>query len=231
MGEKEGMITVVIPCYNEVDTIGDIVARAGRHADEVIVADDGSTDGTAFVAREAGAKVVRSNKRQGFGRNVMTGISCALSNGKADIVVTLDGDGQHDPDEIPCVVEYVRQDEADMVIGARFLEKHKIPVYRKCGIKVITWLYNVGHKRKINDAQSCFRAYRRELLEALTFEDGTFGFSTEILVKARKAGFRIREVPIRCIYHRDIRMNSTMNPVAQGVSVAVSTVWWRLRRR
>ena len=221
-------IVAVIPCLNEKDTIGDIVARAKKYVERIIVADDGSTDGTSHAAQKEGVFVVRSISRQGFGGNVAMGI-CAACSEEADIVVTLDGDGQHNPDEIPQVVEPILNGEADLVIGSRFKECYKLPRYRKFGIDIITRLYNIGHKQKITDGQSCFRAYSRQLLEAVDTKEWGFGFSTEILIKARGQGFRIKEVPISCIYHKEFSMNSSMNPVKQGLVVVLSTIKWRLK--
>ena len=211
--------------------IASIVSRAMKYVDKVVVADDGSINGTSKVAEEMGAIVVRSQFSQGFGKNVKVGLSIALSNGKPDIVVTLDGDGQHDPDEIPQVVAPIIEGRADLVIGSRFLKEYKIPKYRKIGIDIITGLYNWRHKDKLTDGQSCFRAYKREVLESIDAIERGFGFSTEILIKARAQGFRIVEVPVSCIYHKDFKMNSSMNPIKQGVGVALSTIKWRFKMR
>ena len=224
-------IAVVIPCFSEEETIADLVTRAKKYVDEVVVADDGSTDKTSQVAWKAGAMVVQSKSRQGFGKNIMMGINTAFVNVRPDIVVTLDGDGQHNPDEIPQVIEPILNGEADLVIGSRFMGVFDVPRYRKFGIDIITWLYNIGHSQKIIDGQSCFRAYKKELLEAITIDENGFGFSTEILIKARMQGFRIMEVPVSCIYHKEFIKNSSMNPVKQGVSVALSTIKWRVRLR
>ncbi len=223
-------IVAVIPCFNEENTIVDIVTRAKQYVDKVIVADDGSTDETSIVAQNKGVFIVRSISRQGFGGNVAMGIGVACSE-EADIVVTLDGDGQHNPDEIPQVIEPILKGDADLVIGSRFQGCYNAPRYRKLGIDIITWLYNIGHKQKITDGQSCFRAYRRELLEAVDTKEWGFGFSTEILIKARRQGFRIKEVPVSCIYHKEFRMNSSMNPIKQGLCVSLCTMKWRFRLR
>jgi len=221
----------VIPCFNEEQTIAGIVAIAARYVDMVVVADDGSTDETSDAAYGAGAVVVRGASRQGFGRNVALGLQTALSRDSFSIVVTLDGDGQHDPSEIPLVVKPIIEDRADLVIGSRFMGEYNVPRYRKFGIDVITWLYNIGVEQKILDAQSCLRAYKRELLEDVACVEEGFGFSTEILIKARTKGYRILETPIRCIYHNDFKMNSSMNPISHGVGVALCTAKWRLRLR
>lgn len=221
-------VIAVIPCYNEESAIGDIVERALKYVDKVVVADDASNDDTAEEAWHAGALVTQNVRRRGFGRTVMRGVQMALRHSDCEIVVTLDGDGQHNPDEIPHVLEPLVHGDADVVIGSRFLTKYACPRYRKFGIDVITWLYNAGHRDRITDGQSCFRAYTREVLNAVRISENHFGFSTEILVKTRRQGFRVTEVPVSCIYHDEFSRNSSMNPILQGVSVALATVKWRL---
>jgi GT2 family glycosyltransferase len=142
----------------------------------------------------------------------------------------LDGDGQHNPDEVPNVVEPILQDRADIVIGSRFLNKdYTIRKYRKLGIDAITWALNTGAKTKLTDGQCCFRAFSRDALKKiLPVEEDGFGFSVEMIVKARRLGLRIIEVPVSCIYHEDSRDDSTINPIWHGVSVLASTIKWRL---
>jgi glycosyltransferase involved in cell wall biosynthesis len=147
---------------------------------------------------------------------------------RADVVVTLDGDGQHNPDEIPEVVSPVLSGEADLVIGSRFMGRYNnVAAYRRFGINVITFLYNMGSSAKITDGQSCFRAYGRRALEVLNITEDGFGFSVETLIQARRAGLRIREVPISCVYHEE---SHSLNPVIHGVGVAWKVVEHRLRR-
>ena len=218
-------VVAVIPCLNEEQFIGDIVAKALKHVDKVFVIDDGSTDHTADVARRAGADVIRHEKRCGAGAATRTGFMAALKAG-ADIVVTLDGDGQHNASEIPCVIKPLLDGEADLVIGSRFVNPStNMPPYRKFGIDIITWVYNLGSKVKISDSQSGFRAHSGKLLETTHITHNDFGFSIEILVQARKHGFTIREIPISCLYHAQ---GSTADPVSHGLSVALSVVWLRL---
>jgi glycosyltransferase involved in cell wall biosynthesis len=152
--------------------------------------------------------------------------------------VTLDGDGQHNPDEIPQVLAPILRGEADLVIGSRFLQpnlnqsqpvsnslKH-VPKYRKFGIDVITWLYNFGSKVKVSDSQSCFRAHSRRVIEAINITENGFSFSVQVLIQARRKNFVIREVPVSCIYHLQ---GSSLNPVAHGLGVAWGVVKLRLR--
>ena len=217
----------VIPCYNEEQAIGDLVFRSNQFVSMTIVADDNSTDKTVDIASLAGAVIVR-NFTRGAGANTASGINSAMIQ-DADIVVTLDGDGQHDPQEIPSVIEPILKGEADCVIGSRFLKPVKIARYRRFGIAVITWLFNVGRKDKITDAQCCFRAYSGQFIKTVRITERGFAFSVETLVKARHNGFRITEVPVRCIYHSQFHLNSTINPVSQGLSVAWAIIKWRVR--
>jgi glycosyltransferase involved in cell wall biosynthesis len=212
----------VIPCLNEAQFIRNIVTRARRYGDEVIVVDDGSTDNTALAASGAGATVIAHKSRQGAGAATRTAFEAAKTF-EADVLVTLDGDGQHNPDEIPQILDPIIRGEADLVIGSRFLNPHleDVPRYRKFGIDVITWLYNIGSQTKVTDSQSGFRAYSRRLVEGINITEDGFGFSVQVLIQARKKGFVITEVPVSCIYHAD---GSTINPISHGLGVAFSVI-------
>ena len=220
-GPNEALVVAAIPCYNEAAFIGDVVRRTQAHVDRVVVVDDGSSDGTAEAARAAGALVHRHPTNLGPGAAARTCLEAGRELG-AEVLVTLDGDGQHDPDEIPAVIGPVLAGELDLTIGSRFLGGYNnVARYRKFGIDVITFLYNVGARTKITDAQSCFRAYGRRALETLTITEDGFGFSVETLVQARRSGLRIDEVSISCIYHDQ---SHSMNPVLHGVGVALMVV-------
>ncbi len=225
--------TAVIPCHNEAKTIGGVVRQTLKHVDRVIVVDNLSTDGTAEVAAEVvGWPNIVGSYLKGAGHTTGLGMAYAMNPiGPyfADAIVTLDGDGQHDPDDIPRLLLPLFHDTADIVIGSRFLCDFDIARYRKLGIDVITWLYNVGFREKLTDGQSCMRAFSRKTVKPLIPTEVGFGFSTEMLVKARTKHWRMIEVPIRCIYHETHAENSTLNPVSHGLSVAWKTVKWRLK--
>ncbi len=112
-------VIVAVPCLNEERFIGDIVKRSKQYADKIIVIDDGSTDRTSTFASEAGAEVIRHQSRQGPGAAIRTGFRAAIEN-DADVLVTIDGDGQHRPEEIPGLVQKMASENADLVIGSRF---------------------------------------------------------------------------------------------------------------
>ena len=218
-------VIAIIPCLNEERFIGGVVDKVIKYVDKVIVVDDGSTDGTAAGARDAGAEVISHKTRQGAGAATRTGLNAAIKYGAA-VAVTLDGDGQHNADETPGVLKPVLEGTADLVIGSRFLCAAEVPYHRKFGIDIITWLYNVGHRDKIADAQSGFRAYSRKALEVIKITYPGFGFSIQSLVQPRKNKLIIVEVPISCIYHDD---GSTQDPITHGLSVAWAVVTIRLR--
>lgn len=223
-------IIAIIPCYNEQRFIADVVRACKLYVDKVIVSDDNSTDDTTGAAIAAGGHVITapSGTERGAGASTKRGIEKALKEG-ADIVVTLDGDGQHDPNDIPALVAPIIEDEADMVIGSRFLnDGYKIKRYRKLGIDVITMMLNFRASTKVVDGQSCLRAFSREVLEQLEIVETGFSFSVEMPIRVRAMGFRIAETPARCIYHDRLENNSTMNPIRHGVPLLFNSAKWRL---
>jgi len=221
-------VVAAIPCHNEAQFIADVVRLTLPHVAAVVVVDDGSADGTAEAARAAGAQVRRHEVNRGPGAAARTCLQVGRELG-ADVLVTLDGDGQHDPPEIPSVVAPALAGEADLVIGSRFLGGYNnVARYRRFGIDVITFLYNVGAPVQITDGQSCFRAYNRRALEVLHVTENGFGFSVETLIQARNAGLRITEASISCVYHEE---SHSMNPVLHGVGVALMVVKHRALAR
>lgn len=219
-------VIAAIPCLNEGQFINDIVTRASKYVDKVIVVDDGSTDNTSEAARAAGAYVIRHEERQGAGAATRSAFEAAKAY-DADILVTLDGDGQHNPDEILQVLAPILCGEADLVVGSRFLSAshREAPKYRKLGINLITWLYNFGSSSKVSDSQSGFRAHSRGLIEAITITEKGFGFSVQVLIQTRRKGLIIKEVPVSCIYHSE---GSSLNPMAHGLGVAFTVIKLRI---
>lgn len=220
-------IIAAIPAYNEERHIEEIVTKTLQYVDEVIVVDDGSTDRTGERAERAGADLVTHRQNRGYGGALKSCLEKGREQG-ADVLVLLDADGQHLPDEVLKVARPVAEGRADIVIGSRFLNNHNdVPRYRKFGIDVITWLFNAMSSVKVSDAQSGFRAYSKKALDMLLpLEEEGMSISMEIIIKARKLGLRMCEVPITCLY---IEGSSTYNPVVHGVSVAMSTVLQRVR--
>jgi glycosyltransferase involved in cell wall biosynthesis len=215
-------IVAGIPAYNEEKTIAEVVLKAGCHVGKVLVCDDGSKDMTQIIARKNGAHVVEHKKNMGYGATMQTIFSKAREL-DADVLVVFDGDGQHDPDEIPQMVKPVMEGKADIVIGSRFVKgaRMDIPFYRRMGILVITLLTRVSSGYAISDAQSGFRAFNRKALEELKITEVGWGSSVEVFFKAHRAGLRIIEVPVDCDY-KDYPKASKHDPLTQGISIVAS---------
>jgi len=219
-------VVAAIPCFNTESSIADVVSRTSKYVDQVIVINDGSHDGTAKAARAAEALVVNHGTNRGYGEAIKSCFKAAKANA-ADVLVILDGDGQHNPDEIPELLAPILRGEADVVVGSRFLtNKHNMPRYRKFGIGVITFLWNFSSKVKVSDAQSGFRAYNKEIFETLPLSEKGMSISIETLEKARRRGASIKEVPFSCLY-----VPSTLNlkAISHGLGVAFSVVRIRLK--
>jgi glycosyltransferase involved in cell wall biosynthesis len=208
-------IIAAIPCFNEERCIGSVVLKTKKFVNSIVVIDDGSTDATAEVAAEAGATVCRHGKNRGYG----AAIRSALEKGrqlKADILVVLDGDGQHDPKDIPRLIKPLLDGEADIVIGSRFLgATKKPPLYRRLGQRVLTATTNIGSGHKVTDSQSGFRAYSAKALNALRLTEDGMSVSSEIQFAITKSGLRVAEVPIDVIYEGKAKRS----PVGHGINV------------
>ena len=214
-------VTIGIPAFNEEKNIAKIIVKLKKIYDEIIVCNDGSADLTGEIAENLGAIVINHKQNLGYG----AGINSIIKKSKeidTDILVTFDADGQHKVEDVKKVIEPIKNGDADLVIGSRFLSKtkEKIPEYRKIGINIITKVTNAGLKKKITDSQSGFRAYSKDLISKLDISDMGMGISTEILIKTNSLGFRITEIPITILYEGK---TSTHNPISHGTSVLFST--------
>ncbi len=209
-----------IPAYNEENSIADVVTNSLPHVDRVIVCDDGSTDNTAKEAREAGAIVI-TQTNQGYGAAISSLFDYARKE-NAQIMVTLDGDGQHNPAQIPLLIDAITTHNVDVTIGSRFLDDStKASGYRKTGIKIITSASNYGTNFKVSDSQSGFRAYSKDAIDAIHPTEQGMSVSTEILLKISNKGLSIAEVPITVSYEGD---TSEQHSVSHGVGVLMNTI-------
>jgi glycosyltransferase involved in cell wall biosynthesis len=219
---------VAIPAYNEAGTIASVVTEARAVADEVVVIDDGSTDGTAEKAESAGATVVSHGTNSGYGGALQTAFETADSM-QADRLVIIDGDGQHEAADIPRLEAEIRDGDANVAIGSRFkaTESTEIPLYRRVGLGVVNTLTNVSmgffHPREwVTDTQSGFRAYDRHAIEELATVDLSDGMdaSLEILYQLQDGDFEIAEVPTVVDY--TVENGHSKNPVSHGFGLVAS---------
>ena len=209
----------LIPAYDAEGMVGGVVEKALKYLPEVLVVDDGSSDNTAGEASGAGAKIISHPRNLGKGAALKTGFKYALEKGY-DAVLTMDADGQHDPDEIPKLLSAVSSD-AGIVVGARLTEKEKIPPARyranMVGVKCISW----RARNPLLDSQSGFRIYKAELLREMKVKSSGFEAESEMLMRAGIMGYKIISVPVRTIYSEEALKRSHFRNVPDTYHICI----------
>lgn len=206
-------IIAAIPAYNEEKYIGSIVLKAQQYADAVIVVDDGSTDQTAYVAKLAGASVIQHEQNKGKGVSIRR-ILAEAEKRNPDILVLLDADAQHNPDEIPNLLKPIVSEGFDLVIGSRERQRLNIPRYRRFGQRVLSYFSRLLSGEKVFDSECGFRAFSPKAVAELKLKQDGFAVEAEMISAATEKALKVIEVPISAIYTRD---GSTLNPVAHGL--------------
>lgn len=219
--EADSNLIIGIPAYNEEVGIGSVVLSAQSVASEVIVVDDGSSDDTVELAKTAGATVIEHTENQGKGAAIKTLFEAARER-EFDTFVLLDGDGQHDPDEIPQVAAPIKNGDADLVIGSRYLEdspEDETPAYRRVGQRLLDVLTLGPSKTRVSDSQSGFRALSPQAVDELAVTTDDFGVETEMIDLASRNELTIDERPIEARYEGID--GQTQNPLRHGLTVVV----------
>ncbi|ELY97770.1 glycosyltransferase family 2 protein [Natrialba aegyptia] len=230
-GTDAECIFVVIPAYNEGETITNVVSSLPEtirgYEVQPLVVSDGSTDDTARNARLCGAMVVEHPINQGQGGALKTGFDIALEN-DATIVITMDGDGQHPADELDRLVDPIVADEADYVMGSRYLGVNRSGngLVRRSGIRFFTTVINVLTNAKITDCTNGYRAIRGSMLEHLSLTERRFS-APELIIEARKNGLRLSEIPIRIEDRKDGQSKKPQLGFAVGLMRIILVSWLR----
>lgn len=192
-------IVAIIPACGEGRFIGRVVRQTLQYVQNVLVVDDGSSDSTAIEAEAAGAKVIRHAKNLGKGAALKTGLDYAAVV-KPAFFLFLDGDGQHDPADIPAFINAINGSQADLVVGNRMRNLESVPLIRRWTNQFMSWQIGRICEIPIPDSQCGFRLAKRELLAVLRAPSNRFDFESECIILAARLGFRLSFVPIRTIY-------------------------------
>lgn len=229
--DTENTIYIIIPAYNEEETIDSVLAALpdtiDSHTVRAVVVSDGSEDHTTQIAREYDAIVVEHPLNQGQGGSLKTGFQIAVDRG-ADIVVTMDADGQHPVNQLPELVDPITTNQADYVFGSRYLGKDQSgnSLTRQSGIRVFTWLINRLAKTNITDCTNGYRAIRGSQLAKLTLTEERFS-APELIIESRKNGLRIQEIPITINKRKAGETKKPKLGYAVGLMRTIVITWMR----
>lgn len=214
----------IIPCCNEEATVANVILKTKRFVNEVVVVDDGSDDETKKIAEEAGATVLSHRTNRGKGAAIRTGFQYALDK-DFDYIVTIDGDGQHDPLEIPDLLGNVMNDGHDISVGYRVGDSTEMPMWRRMGKRVLDYTTSMGTGGFVTDSQCGFRAFNRKAVEQISpgLKGDAFSIESEQLIKAHEYGLKVVNTNVSCKY-KDLE-TSTKNPASHGLSVLGYIIW------
>jgi glycosyltransferase involved in cell wall biosynthesis len=220
------LLSVIIPVFNEELTISDVIERLKttvaktRLKNEIIVIDDRSADRSLEISKTQGVTVYSLKKHMGKGYALRVGFAKA----KGEIIVTIDSDGSHCPEELPLLLTPILQDRADLVIGSRYLSQKPVSARKlnAFGVRVFNLLIRVLTKTEVTDSQSGYRAMKSDVLKNMCLKSGEYEIESEMLVKTVRRGFRVKEVPIS--FEQRTYGVSGLDPVADGFKIFLSIV-------
>lgn len=224
MPKKSLLLSVVIPTWNEEYTVGDVITRLKATLqklgfnNEIIVIDDFSRDKSAEISRSQNVKVYLLTQHMGKGYALRAGFAKA----KGEIIATIDSDGSHRPEELPLLLLPILQDQADMVIGSRFLRKKPVggKKFNFAGVRIFNFLIKILTGAVVSDSQSGYRAMKSAVLQNVAFKSGTYEIESEMLVRIAKRGFRVKEVPVS--FEQRTYGVSTLDPIVDGFKILMS---------
>ncbi len=218
-------VCAIVPCYNEEASVRRVVDAVRKHLECCIVIDDCSTDRTASVAAKAGARVLRHERNMGKGMALKQGFALASASG-FNAAVTLDGDGQHDPEEIPRFLSAFEAGGIDLVLGDRMGNTASMPLVRRMTNRFASWCVGRMTGVEVRDSQVGFRLISLETWQSLQLKGQRFDLESEILIKACRNGARLAQVPIRTIYDNGTEC-SKIHPIVD--TLRFFRILWKCR--
>ncbi len=219
----EDVIFAVIPAHDEEKNISGVIEGTKRYVNQVIVVDDGSSDLTAEVSRQKGAVVLRHVINMGKGAALKTGCDYAVKKG-AEIIVVLDSDGQHDPEEIPSFMRAIKEGN-DIVFGYRKMDK-SVPFVLKSGNRLINLATRLLFKMKMHDTQSGFRVFTSEAYKKIRWRAQDYSIESEVVANTGKKNLKYREIPIKTIYTDSYKGTTILD----GLKIVANMFWWRISK-
>jgi glycosyltransferase involved in cell wall biosynthesis len=226
MPQNEMLLSVVIPIFNEEPTIGDVITRLkatirqSGSKYELIVVDDCSTDRSLEISRSHNVRVYSLNQHMGKGYALRVGFAKA----KGEIIATIDSDGSHKPEELPLLLAPILRNQADFVIGSRFLNEKPVSAKKlnAIGVCLFNALIKVFTRTGVTDSQSGYRVMKSEIVKTSRLVSGGYEIESEMLVKTARRGFRVEEVPIS--FEQRTYGRSRLDPMVDGFRILLSIV-------
>jgi glycosyltransferase involved in cell wall biosynthesis len=199
---------VIIPTFNESKSIGKLIKQIQEQKLDVVIVDDGSIDNTAEIAQDEGAIVLKNSLNEGKGVSLIKGFEYALKN-HYDAIITMDGDGQHLPEDIPYFIRLAKYSDSGIFLGNRMNHTKDMPLMRILTNKFMSWLISGIIKQNIPDTQCGLRLIKREVIEKVRLKTNRYEIESEILIRASRLGYKIESVPIKTVYQKE---KSQINP-------------------
>jgi glycosyltransferase involved in cell wall biosynthesis len=226
MDNDEMLISVVIPVFNEELTIGNVIERLTAVVQkigfkyEIIVIDDCSTDRSLEISKSQSAKVFSLKKHMGKGYALRAGFAKA----KGDIIITIDSDGSHRPEELPRLLAPILRNKADLVIGSRYLSQKSVATkkFNVAGVRLFNFLIKILTRVGVSDSQSGYRVMKSAVLRNMRLKSSGYEIESEMLVKTARHGFRVIEVPIS--FEQRTYGTSRLDPMVDGFKILLSIV-------
>lgn len=215
-------VVAVVPAYNEEKCLGGVLVKVRKYVDEVLVSDDGSADRTATIAKKNGAHVISSPVNMGVGHATRLGCEYAIEKMKADVVVLIDADGQHPPEQIPKLLERMKGG-CEFVFTSRFGDSKQMPLVKKVGNASLTFFTNLLAGVNITDSQSGFRAFTSNAYKKLDMRTDGYELCSEFAIEVGRNHIKYCEVPIESIYDDWTKVKGVS--IFTGVRILANILW------